>query len=91
MLIQILGAIDIISGLILGLGIGIKMPSALLIMFGAILLIKSIALGQLKDFGSWIDFCGAIILSLSLLFQIPGIICLIAGALIIQKGISSFL
>jgi hypothetical protein len=89
MLIQILGAIDFLSGLILIFGAGMKIPSLLLIVFGIILLIKSFV-GLLKDFASWIDFIAGIIFILQALFSIPPILSVIAGILILQKGIFSF-
>jgi hypothetical protein len=91
MLVKVLGGIDAISGLIMIIGAGVKIPVPILIIFGVILLIKAIGLGQLKDFPSWIDFCGGIIFILSILFIIPGVICIIAGILLLQKGIFSFL
>ena len=71
MLVKVLGAIDFISGLILIFGAGIKLPSALLMILGAILLIKA-SMGMLKDFASWIDFTAGLIFiaSIFLLFRV---------------------
>lgn len=90
MLIKILGAIDLLSGLILILSALTKMPTPILIIFGVALLAKSL-IGFLKDFGSWIDFLTGIILILCVFIQIPLFIKIIFSLLIIQKGISSFL
>jgi hypothetical protein len=90
MLIKILGTIDFIIGLILIFVTTAKLPYAILLILGGILLLKA-GIGLLKDFASWIDFFGGIIFILLIFLPIPWIICLIAGILIIQKGIFSFL
>ncbi len=90
MLVKILGAIDVIAGLILFFGAGAKLPFMLLVIFGVILLIKSM-FGLLKDFASWIDFLVGINFILLPLFVIPAWIGIILAILIIQKGIFSFL
>ena len=91
MLLKILGAIDLIFGLVLILlGIGIVFPKAILIVGGIILLIKS-SFGFLKDFASWIDFAGGIIFILLMFIEIPEIIVIIVGLFVAQKGVSSFL
>jgi hypothetical protein len=90
MLVKILGAIDVLSGLILILTILTEIPISLLIFFGVALLIKSL-IGMLKDFGSWIDFLTGIVLVLCIFVQIPVFIKIIFGILIVQKGIASFL
>jgi len=91
MLIKILGIIDFIAGLILIFGIGIELPSTLLILFGIVLLIKSFLGGIPKDLGSLTDLSASIIFILFIFFQIHWVICLIAGILLIQKGVFSFL
>ena len=91
MLLKILGAIDLISGLILVLlGTGIVFPGKLLLFLGMLLLIKS-SFGLPKDFASWIDFVGGLIFLISNLFEVPGVISIIVGLFIAQKGIFSFL
>ena len=90
MLVKILGGIDILSGLILVLSLLTEIPSKIMIIFGIILLGKSL-MGLLKDFGSWIDFLTGIILILCIFVQIPLFIKIIFAFLIIQKGIFSFL
>ena len=90
MLVKILGAIDVLSGLILILTILTEIPMSLLVFFGVALLIKSF-IGLLKDFGSWIDFLTGIILILCLFVQIPLFLKVVFAILIVQKGISSFL
>ena len=91
MILKILGAIDLISGLILILlGSGIIFPKTILMFFGMLLLLKS-SFGMLKDFASWIDFIGGLILLISNFFEVPGIIAIIIGLFVAQKGIFSFL
>ena len=90
MLVKLLGAIDLVSGLILMFGAGLKIPYFILLPLGIILLIKA-SLGILKDIASWIDaLCGLIMLIL-IIINIPWIIMIILGIAIIQKGIFSFL
>jgi hypothetical protein len=89
MLIKALGAIDIISGLILLFGAGIKLPSTLLLILGIILIAKSF-LGMFKEFGSWIDLLSGAVLILSSLIAMPIFISIIFGILVLQKGIVSF-
>jgi hypothetical protein len=89
MLIKILGAIDISAGLILLFGAGVKLPSTLLLVLGAILIAKSF-LGMFKEFGSWIDLLGGITLILSSLIAMPIFISIIFGVLVLQKGVVSF-
>jgi hypothetical protein len=91
MLVKVLGVIDFIAGLILIFGIGIELPSTLLILFGIILLIKSFLGGIPKNFGSLTDLSAGTIFILFIFFPIHWIICLIAGILLIQKSIFSFL
>lgn len=88
MLVKILGAIDVISGLILIFGANNKLPSIMLIILGVALMIKA-GIGLFKDFASWIDFCSGVIFILLIFFQIPWVICIIAGVLVLQKGIFS--
>ena len=92
MLVKILGAIDFLAGLILLFGtglLGLKLPFAILLIFGVILLVKSL-FGLLKDFASWIDFSSGLVLILSALFTMPFFISVIFAVLIIQKAIFSF-
>ena len=90
MLVKILGAIDVIAGLILIFGPGINFPSSIVIIFGIVLLAKS-SLGLLKDFASWIDFLAGLTFLLSVIISVPVIISVIIGLLILQKGVFSFL
>jgi len=91
MLLKILGAIDLILGLILILlGTGILIPKDILIIAGGILLVKS-SFCVLKDFASWVDFIGGGIFLLSIMVDVPEMIVIISGLLIAQKGIFSFL
>ena len=89
MLMKILGAIDVIGGLILMFGVKF-IPSFILIFFGATFLIKSL-MGLLKDFASWTDFLSGINFLLMIFFIIPPIIGIILGIILVQKGIFSFL
>ena len=90
MLVEALGIIDLIAGLILVFGMGINLPAQMMIIFGIIMLSKS-GLGLLKDFASWIDFLAGIIFLLSAIIPIPILISVIIGLLVIQKSIFSFL
>jgi len=89
MLIRILGAVDLIAGLILIFGGSFAFPDKMLLILGGILLVKSL-LGFFKDFASWIDFSTGIVFLLSSIISMPGIVGLIFGLLIIQKGVISF-
>jgi len=91
MLLKILGGIDVVLGLVLILfGTAIVFPKIILIVCGAILLIKC-GLRLLKDFASWIDLIGGLIFLLLIFVEIPGIIVIIIGLFVAQKGILSFL
>lgn len=90
MLVKILGGIDIVSGLILLSGAGIKIPHMIPLVFGIVLLVKSL-FGMFKELGSWIDISTGIILILSSFFAMPIFISIIFAVLILQKGAVSFL
>ncbi len=90
MLVKILGGIDLLAGLILILSALTKMPYSILMIFGVVLLAKSL-MGFLKDFASWIDFLTGVVLILTAFVSIPLFLKIIFSILIIQKGISSFL
>ena len=90
MLIKILGAFDVIIGLVLLFSAGIDLPSRVLFVFGLIMISKS-SLGMLKDFASWVDFLGGVVLFLLMIISVPGFISFIIGMLIIQKGIFSMI
>jgi hypothetical protein len=89
MLVKILGAIDVLAGLILVFA-SLNFPKVVLVIFGILLLAKSL-LGMLKEFGSWIDFSCGVVLLLLLVIDIHPIISLVLGILIFQKGFFSFL
>jgi len=91
MLLKILGAVDVLAGLVLIItAIGIKIPQNILMFFGIFLLIKS-SLGLWKDFASWTDaLCGAVIL-ISISSKIPLFVLMFLAVIIGQKGIFSFL
>ncbi|MEK6898288.1 MAG: hypothetical protein AABX28_02940 [Nanoarchaeota archaeon] len=90
MLVQILGAIDIIAGLILMFGINKFMPVEILGIIGIVLFLKS-SLNLLRDLGSWIDVFAGIIFLLSISIKTPFFISIIIGLLILQKGVFSFM
>jgi hypothetical protein len=90
MLVKILGAIDVIAGLILIINIGSQTQSYFYIILGVIVMSKSL-LGMLKDFGSWVDLLAGLALIISSLIGIPLILGVIFGIFILQKGIFSFL
>jgi len=91
MVVKILGAIDMLAGLLLIFGAGLDLPWQPLFIFGALLLFKSFLGGIPKDPASIIDFLGGIVLLLSILIAFPWYILLIFGILVIQKSIFSFL
>jgi hypothetical protein len=91
MLVKVLGFVDLIAGLILIFGAGIKFPYVILIILGIIFLVKSFMGGIPKDLGSITDLSIGIIFVLMIFFSVHWIICLIAGILVIQKGVFSFL
>jgi len=88
MLIKILGAIDLIGGIILLL-IGEIDFKVLFFILGIIFIIKS-SLGMWQDLGSWMDLLAGILFLSSIFFQIE-IIGIIIGICLIQKGLVSFL
>lgn len=89
MLIKVLGAADIIGGIILMLT-GVITPNvSFLVILGAIFIIKS-SIGRLRDFGSWIDLSSGIFFLVSVFFQIE-IINIILGIFLIQKGLASLM
>ena len=90
MLVKILGVIDLISGILLFFGAGMKISNFILIIFGIILIIKS-SLGMWQDFASWIDLLGGVIFLVMVVISLPWIIILIIGILLLQKGVFSFL
>ena len=90
MLVKILGAMDVLIGLILIFNSQLNLPVNILIICGFILIAKSF-LGMLKDFASWIDLISGAIFLILAIFSVPTIITLIMGVLILQKGIFSFL
>ncbi len=89
MLIKILGAIDLIAGIILVFGIQNFFPEEIILSLGVLLIGKS-SLGMLRDFGSWIDIIAGGIFLISGLISFPWIIEIIAGIFVLQKGIFSF-
>jgi len=91
MLVKILGFIDLIAGLILIFGTGIKLPYIILIFLGIVFIVKSFMGGIPKDLGSITDICAGIVFILMIFFSIHWVICLVVGILVIQKGIFSFL
>lgn len=88
MLVKILGAIDLVAGIILILFLK-STPAQFLMILGILLLAKS-ALGLLKSFASWIDFLAGIFLLITMVANVPSFLAIIVGILIIQKGIISF-
>jgi hypothetical protein len=88
MLVKVLGAIDIIIGIIFIFAANIELNSSILIFLGLVLLAKS-SLGMLKDFASWIDFLSGIFLLLMVVISVPAFILFILGLLLLQKGFFS--
>jgi hypothetical protein len=90
MLVKIFGAIDIISGLVMFLSMGVDPGVEILSFFGLVLLVKS-SFGMLRDFGSWIDFLSGIIFLLSIILNLPNLIEIIFAILLLQKGFFSLI
>ena len=91
MLLKILGAVDLAIGLILILsGAGINIQTNILLIFGLVILAKSL-LGFFQDIGSWVDFIGGAVLLVSIIVHVPGLLNIIIGITIFQKGVVSFL
>ncbi len=90
MLVKILGGIDVIIGVVLIFLSSLSLSKNLLIVFGMIMVAKSL-LGFFKDFASWVDVCAGGIFLLTIIISIPQIISIIVGILVLQKGIFSFL
>lgn len=90
MLVKVLGAIDILSGILFLLAIGVKPNTNILLFFGIILITKS-SFGMLKDFASWIDFLSALLFILLIFTTIPKFILIIFSILLLQKGIFSLI
>lgn len=91
MVVKILGAIDLVAGIILIFGSEIDLPWRVFFVVGALLLIKSFLGGIPKDPASVIDFFAGLVLFLSILISFPWYITVILGVLVIQKSIVSFL
>jgi len=90
MLVKILGILDLISSLVLILGIYKFLPNLFIIALGILVLLKS-SLGLFKDFAGWIDFFAGAILILTVSSPVPWIACFIIGILVLQKGLISFI
>ena len=93
MLVKSLGIVDLILGLCLIFQGNLSFPKFLLIVFGAILLAKSLLgfISELKDIASWIDLFAGIIFISSIVINVPFFIGFILGLFLIQKGIFSLL
>ena len=85
-----LGIFDLLAGFFLIFGNQLDLSKYILIVFGAIMIVKA-SLGILKDFASWVDFCAGLALITSSIIILPWGIGLILGLIVIQKGIFSFL
>lgn len=88
MLIQILGAVDVIAGLMLMFSFA-SIPSQVFYFFGVLLIAKSL-LGMLRDFASWVDALSGAVLLLSIIVSIPKFIGILFGILLLQKALFSF-
>jgi len=89
MLVKILGLVDFISALFLFLiGLNMKMPNTLIIIFGVVLLVKGMFI-FFGDFVSLMDLYAGILLILSLSFTIPRFLIIIAVFLLLQKAFFS--
>jgi Sec-independent protein secretion pathway component TatC len=88
MIVQILGAIDLIGIVVLMVTEEMSMPA--LLFFGFLFISKSL-FDFLKSFASWIDFVTGITILFSIAFEIPVLLKLILIILLLQKGVLSFL
>jgi len=90
MLVKILGAIDLIAGILLVINISSTLPFQIMFLGGIILIGKSL-LGFLKDFASWVDLTSGIVFLISTFLSLPVFLIAIVVILLIQKGVFSFL
>jgi hypothetical protein len=90
MLVKILGAVDLIIGIILMFSSGLKIASSISIILAVFLFIKA-GTGLFKGFASWIDLFAGVVFVLLVFFPVYWAVCMVAGILLIQKGIVSFL
>jgi len=90
MIIQFLGVIDAIFGLILIFESNLHLSNSVLLFCAIVLFIKA-SFSFFKDFASWIDAFAGLLFILSILISIPFFLEIIAGLLLIQKGVFSFL
>lgn len=91
MLVKILGAIDVIGGILLFLiALKIELPQFILILFAVLFGLKSLFIFS-GDVASVFDLiaCGMFIVS-NFAF-LPIMIPIISGVLVLQKGVFSFL
>jgi hypothetical protein len=90
MLVKLLGAFDVLFGVVLLFFTGFNIPTSFLFAFGVIAMTKS-SFGLLKDIGSWIDFATGTAFFFMMITGIPMVLSALAGVLVFQKGIFSFL
>lgn len=89
MILILLGLLDIISAVFLGLMFFHIVFKTLFLIFGLILLFKGFIF--IKSFASIFDLFAGAVLVLGLFFAVPPILFWIAGIFILQKGIFSFM
>lgn len=89
MIVILLGLLDILSAVFLGMMFFHIIFKAVIILFGIALLIKGIIF--IKSLASIIDLFAGMILIAGLFLAIPPFLFWIAAILLIQKGIFSFL
>ena len=88
MIVILLGLLDILSAVLLGMMFYHVVFQAVIIIFGVALLLKGIIF--IKSLASVIDLFGGAVLLLGLFFAIPPVLFWIAAILLVQKGIMSF-
>ena len=91
MVVQVLGIIDLIAGLILIFGAGVSLSWKIYFISGSLLIGKSFLGGIPKDPASIIDFMVGVSLFISIAVTLPTYVSVILGLLIIQKSVFSFL
>lgn len=92
MLLKVLGGLDVLAAVILGVvAFHVALPSMLIWAAVIILLAKSLPFIFMGDLASFIDLGCAVLLMLSMWITfLPAALFIMAGLLIAQKGVFSF-
>ena len=87
MIVILLGLLDILSAVLLGMMFYHLVFQAIILIFGVALLLKGIIF--IKSLASIIDLFGGAVLLMGLFFAVPPFLFWIAAILLIQKGLIS--